>query len=255
VREVEELSGRTILENWLIVSPASGSQGVDMYLSTSSAGGGLQMTVAGVVKAMSAESAERPSSMGKPSPLYHVALIHPDGTSCRIGEEGEVVIFTKGKNQVGLLSAYCTNGERIDPAKDGIYHTGDIAYEDEDGFYWYVGRNDDMIKCSGYRIGPFEIESVLNTHPSVRESAIIGIPDEIRGQIVCAAVKLREGYAPSDELTKELQTYVKTNTAPYKYPRRIFYLPELPKTTSGKIIRKSLRDIIAASAVMAPSKA
>lgn len=186
----------------------------------------------------------RPSSMGKPSPLYHVALIHPDGTRCRVGEEGEVVIFTKGENQVGLLSAYYINGERINPAQDGIYHTGDIAYEDEYGYYWYVGRNDDMIKCSGYRIGPFEIESVLNTHPAVKESAIIGFPDEIRGQIVCAAIKLRDGFDPSEALTKELQTYVKTNTAPYKYPRKIFYLPELPKTTSGKIIRKRLREII-----------
>jgi acetyl-CoA synthetase len=189
----------------------------------------------------------RPSSMGKPSPLYHVALIHPDGTLCCIGEDGEVVILTDGKNQVGLLSAYYANGELINPVKDGIYHTGDIAYEDEDGYYWYVGRNDDMIKCSGYRIGPFEIESVLNTHPAVRESAIIGYPDQIRGQIVCAAIKLREGLTPSEALTKELQTYVKKNTAPYKYPRKIIYLPKLPKTTSGKIIRKSLRQIVQAS--------
>ncbi|HBF37583.1 MAG TPA: acetyl-CoA synthetase, partial [Firmicutes bacterium] len=197
----------------------------------------------------------RPSSMGKPSPLYHVALIHPDGTHCRIGEEGEIVIITEGKNQIGLLLAYYTNGALTRPDPDGIYHTGDIAYEDEDGYYWYAGRNDDMIKCSGYRIGPFEIESVLNTHPAVRESAIIGYPDEIRGQIVCAAIKLREGYNPSDELTKELQIFVKTNTAPYKYPRKIFYLPELPKTTSGKIIRKNLRAIITAPIGMIPSEA
>lgn len=197
----------------------------------------------------------RPSSMGKPSPLYNVALIQPDGTPCNIGEAGEVVIFTEGKKQVGLLSAYYLNGQRIDPAKDGIYHTGDLAYEDEDGYYWYVGRNDDMIKCSGYRIGPFEIESVLNTHPAVRESAIIGYPDELRGQLVCAAVKLQEGYTPSDALTKELQLYVKTNTAPYKYPRKIFYLSELPKTTSGKIIRRNLRDIITTSAGMILSEA
>nr|WP_315989120.1 AMP-binding protein [Desulforamulus aquiferis] len=163
---------------------------------------------------------------------------------CNQGEEGEVVIFTSGKNQLGLLSAYYANGEMIDPIQEGIYHTGDIAFEDKDGYYWYVGRNDDMIKCSGYRIGPFEIESVLNTHPAVRESAIIAHPDEIRGQIVCAVILLRDGYTPSEALTKELQSHVKQNTAPYKYPRKIIYVPELPKTTSGKIIRRKLRNII-----------
>lgn len=186
----------------------------------------------------------RPSSMGKPSPLYQVALIRPDGTLCEQGEEGEVVIFTNGQNQLGLLTAYYASGEMINPVQNGIYHTGDIAYEDKDGYYWYVGRNDDMIKCSGYRIGPFEVESVLNTHPAVRESAIIGHPDEIRGQIVCAVILLNQGYTPSDELTKELQDYVKQNTAPYKYPRKIVYLPDFPKTTSGKIMRRKLRDII-----------
>ncbi|RYD04849.1 hypothetical protein N752_13055 [Desulforamulus aquiferis] len=154
------------------------------------------------------------------------------------------MIFTSGKNQLGLLSAYYANGEMIDPIQEGIYHTGDIAFEDKDGYYWYVGRNDDMIKCSGYRIGPFEIESVLNTHPAVRESAIIAHPDEIRGQIVCAVILLRDGYTPSEALTKELQSHVKQNTAPYKYPRKIIYVPELPKTTSGKIIRRKLRNII-----------
>ena len=189
----------------------------------------------------------RPSSMGKASPLYNVALIRPDGRLCDQGEEGEVVIFTTCKNQLGLLSAYYANGEMINPVQEGIYHTGDIAFEDKDGYYWYVGRNDDMIKCSGYRIGPFEIESVLNTHPAVRESAIIAHPDEIRGQIVCAVILLREGYTPSEALTKELQSYVKENTAPYKYPRKIIYVPEMPKTTSGKIIRRKLRNIITSS--------
>lgn len=189
----------------------------------------------------------RPSSMGKASPLYNVALIRSDGTLCDQGEEGEVVIITTGKNQLGLLSAYYANGEMINPVQDGIYHTGDIAYQDKDGYYWYVGRNDDMIKCSGYRIGPFEIESVLNTHPAVRESAIIAYPDEIRGQIICAVTMLHEDYTPSDILTKELQDYVKKNTAPYKYPRKIVYVSKLPKTTSGKTVRRVLRDFITSS--------
>lgn len=183
----------------------------------------------------------RPSSMGKPSPLYDVALVRPDGTRCEKGENGEVAIFTKGRGQLGLLSAYYAEGRFIDPIRDGVYHTGDIAYEDEDGYYWYVGRNDDMIKSSGYRIGPFEIESILNAHPAVKESAIIGYPDKIRGQIVCAVVTLHDGFKASEELTRELQEHVKHNTAPYKYPRKIIYVKELPKTTSGKIIRKSLK--------------
>ena len=184
----------------------------------------------------------RPASMGKPSPLYDVAIVRPDLSLCDDNENGEVVIFTHGENPIGLLSHYTYDGQTTCPYSDGVYHTGDIAYRDSDGYYWYVSRNDDMIKSSGYRIGPFEIESVLNTHPSVKESAIIGVPDPIRGQVVCAVIVLREGYAGDDKLTKELQTYVKTNTAPYKYPRIIKYLNELPKTTSGKIIRRALKE-------------
>ncbi len=187
----------------------------------------------------------RPSSMGKPSPLYKTAIIRPDGTPCSRGEEGEVVIFAKGKKLLGLLRWYGDDaGNKFNPVCDGIYHTGDTAYEDEEGYYWYVGRTDDMIKCSGYRIGPFEIESVLNTHPAVKESAIVGYPDEIRGQIVCAAIVLKPGYEGSEALTKELQAYVKKNTAPYKYPRLVFYVPEMPKTTSGKIIRKDVKALV-----------
>lgn len=187
----------------------------------------------------------RPSSMGKPSPLYNTAIIHPDGKPCETGETGEVVIYVKDKEkQLGLLERYEVNGEKINPIKDGVYHTGDTAYMDEDGYYWYVGRVDDMIKCSGYRIGPFEIESVLNTHPAVKESAIVGYPDEIRGQIVCAVISLRNGYTPSDTLTKQLQQHVKVNTAPYKYPRRIMYVNELPKTSTGKIIRHKAQKIV-----------
>ncbi len=186
----------------------------------------------------------RPSSMGKPSPLYNVAIVRSDGTLCDRGEEGEIVMYVGKGGQVGLLSAYSVEGDTYCPFADGVYHTGDVAYEDEEGYYWYVGRNDDMIKSSGYRIGPFEIESVLNTHEAVKESAIIGCPDELRGQIICAVIVLTNGYEPSDELTKELQNYVKKLTAPYKYPRKIIYIDAIPKTTSGKIIRKDLRPLV-----------
>ncbi len=189
--------------------------------------------------------AVRPSSMGKPSPLYKTKIVRRDGTPCNRGEEGEVVIHAGSRKLLGLLRWYGDeNGEKHNPVENGIYHTGDTAYEDEDGYYWYVGRTDDMIKCSGYRIGPFEIESVLNTHPAVKESAIVGYPDEIRGQIVCAAIVLKEGFTGSDELVKELQTYVKKNTAPYKYPRIVKFIDEMPKTTSGKIIRKDVKGLI-----------
>ncbi|MDL2288538.1 AMP-binding protein [Oscillospiraceae bacterium OttesenSCG-928-F05] len=183
----------------------------------------------------------RPGSMGKPSPLYDVAIIGGDGAPCGPGDVGEVVIRTDPEKPyiVGLTEGYLTPGG-FQKCYDTLYHTGDMAYMDNDGYYWFVGRNDDMIKCSGYRIGPFEVESVLNTHEGVRESAIIGRPDPIRGQVVCAVVALQEGYAPSPELTKELQDHVRKNTAPYKYPRIIEYRDALPKTTSGKIIRRHL---------------
>lgn len=182
----------------------------------------------------------RPSSMGKPSPLYDVAIVDQDGNPCPQGTAGEVVIRVQGDSQLGLLAAYGHMGDLKSPVENGLYHTGDIAVADEDGYYWYQGRNDDMIKCSGYRIGPFEIESVLNTHEAIRESAIVGRADELRGQVVCAVVALKPGYEPSEALTKELQRYVKQNTAPYKYPRVVEYVQELPKTTSGKIIRRAL---------------
>ena len=183
----------------------------------------------------------RPGSMGKPSALYDVAIIDKEGNPCEAGEVGEVIIRVNKENKyaVGLTVGYFIDG-KFSKGYNDIYHTGDMVYEDTDGYYWFVGRNDDMIKCSGYRIGPFEIETILNTHDAVKESAIIGRPDPLRGQIVCAVISLREGYEPSDALTKELKDYVKKNTAPYKYPRIIEYIPELPKTTSGKIIRKGL---------------
>ncbi len=183
----------------------------------------------------------RPSSMGKPSPLYDVHIIDKAGKDCACGEVGEIVLKVDGKKQVGLLCLYSIDGKTENPIKEGYYHTGDIAYRDDEGYFWYVSRNDDMIKCSGYRIGPFEIESILNTHKAVKESAIVGRPDDIRGQIVCAAITLQDGYTASDALTKELQEYVKRLTAPYKYPRIVEYVSELPKTTSGKIIRRALK--------------
>ena len=183
----------------------------------------------------------KPGSMGKPTPLYDVDIVDENNRSCPPGEVGEIVVRAeRGKD--GLFNAYYRNDELTNSAwHDGLYHTGDTAWRDEDGYYWYVGRNDDVIKASGYRIGPFEIESVLITHPSVLECAVTGAPDPIRGQVVKATVVLARGYEPSDELAKELQNHVKKNTAPYKYPRIVEFVDELPKTISGKIKRVQIR--------------
>lgn len=185
----------------------------------------------------------RAGSMGKPAPIYDIVLLNPDGKQCAIGEEGELVIrgLDKGIPE-GLFHGYFRDGV-LTPAydKDYIYHTGDMCWQDEEGYFWFVGRNDDMIKCSAYRIGPFEIESVLMTHPAVHECAITGAPDPIRGQVVKATIVLSAGYTPTPELTRELQNHVKHLTAPYKYPRVVEYIDALPKTTSGKIIRRMVR--------------
>ena len=182
-------------------------------------------------------------SMGKPSPLYNVDLIDEDGNTVPPGEVGEIVLhIPEDKRQNGLFLSYYRDEELTKKAWDnGIYHTGDTAWKDEDGFFWYVGRNDDIIKSSGYRIGPFEIESVLMEHPSVMECAITGVPDEVRGMVVKATIVLTKSYEPSGELKKELQDYVKHQTAPYKYPRIIDFVEELPKTISGKIKRAEIR--------------
>ncbi len=182
-----------------------------------------------------------PGALGKPSPLYDIALVDENGQECQVGQEGEIVI--RGLRETlppGLTRGYWVDG-KVQRNYDDVYHTGDVAWADENGFYWYVGRNDDVIKCSGYRIGPFEIESVLLTHPAVHEVAITAAPDPIRGQVVCASIVLSEGYEGTPELTKELQTYVKRLTAPYKYPRVVRYVQELPKTVSGKISRARIR--------------
>ncbi len=185
----------------------------------------------------------KPGSMGKPSPQYTVDLVDADGASCEAGFTGEIVVKYDPENRPqGLLTCYYGDEEKTREAiHDGWYHTGDTAWRDEDGYYWYVGRNDDMIKSSGYRIGPFEIESVLLEHPSVLECAVTSVPDPVRGQAVKATIVLRSGYVGNEALTKELQTFVKRETAPYKYPRVIEYVDSLPKTSSGKIRRVEIR--------------
>jgi acetyl-CoA synthetase len=182
----------------------------------------------------------RPGSMGKPAPLYGIDLINAEGKPCADGEEGEIVI--RNLEAVGLFKGYYLDPALTENAfQGGVYNTGDVAWRDHEGYYWFVGRNDDVIKCSGYRIGPFEVESALSEHPAVLECAITAAPDPKRGQVVAATVVLNKGYEPSDALIKELQEHVKRTTAPYKYPRIIDFTPELPKTVSGKIKRAELR--------------
>jgi acetyl-CoA synthetase len=184
-----------------------------------------------------------PGSMGKPSPLFDVDLVDEEGNSCPPGVVGEIVVRTRKGRPVGMFQGYHRDPERTKAVwHDGAYHTLDLAWRDEWGYYWYVGRADDVIKSSGYRIGPFEVESALLEHPAVVETAITGVPDEVRGQIIKATVVLRKGYEPSEALKKELQEHVKRTTAPYKYPRIIEFVSELPKTISGKIRRVELRE-------------
>lgn len=188
-------------------------------------------------------STPRPGSMGKPMPLYHMELLRTDGTPCETGQTGEVCIECPGNvTPPGIMMEYYRNPEKTSEAiHDGWYHTGDTAWRDEDGYLWYVGRNDDVIKSSGYRIGPFEIESVMLEHDAVLECAVTGVADPVRGMAVKATVVLAAGYKGSDTLTKELQKWVKDKTAPYKYPRIIDYVDELPRTVNGKIRRVAIR--------------
>ncbi len=182
-------------------------------------------------------------SMGKPSPIYDIRLWNNEGHEAEDGQEGEITIRNLDKEYpVGLFIGYYRSEELTKEAiGSGAYNLKDVAWRDSDGYYWFVGRHDDVIKCSGYRIGPFEVESALITHPAVIECAITAAPDPIRGQVVKATVVLAKGYEPSDELTKELQNHVKHNTAPYKYPRIVEYVKELPKTLGGKIKRAQIR--------------
>ena len=183
----------------------------------------------------------RPGSMGKPTPLYDIDLVDADGNSVPDGEVGEIVIRTDKGVPCGLFSGYYRDEARTKEVwHDGLYHTGDTAWRDEDGYFWYVGRVDDVIKSSGYRIGPFEIENVIMELPYVLECGVSSAPDEVRGQVVKASIVLTKGTQPSEELKKEIQNYVKSHTAPYKYPRIIVFRDELPKTISGKIQRNKL---------------
>ena len=181
-------------------------------------------------------------SMGKPNPLYHVVLVDENDNPVKAGEQGEICIDTRERMPETLCICYINNDDANERYwRNGLYHTGDTAWYDEDGYYYYIGRVDDVIKSSGYRIGPFEVESVLIQHPAVLECAITGVPDEERGYLVKATVVLCNGYEPTEELKKELQTFVKERTAPYKYPRIIAFTNALPKTTSGKIMYNVLR--------------
>jgi acetyl-CoA synthetase len=185
----------------------------------------------------------KPGSMGKPTPQYDIALISGNGTPAGIGEVGEICIRTESGKPCGMFSGYYLDEQQTSEAwHDGLYHTGDMARLDEDGYYWYVGRTDDIIKSSGYRISPFEVENVIMEIPYVLECAITGVPDEIRGQLVKATIVLTKDKQASEDLKKEVQQYVKTHTAPYKYPRVVEFAEELPKTVSGKIRRVEIRE-------------
>ncbi|MGA2141041.1 MAG: AMP-binding protein [Brevinematales bacterium] len=185
----------------------------------------------------------KPGSMGKPSPGYDVVLFNDSGKPCEIGEEGQLAVRTDPVKPWGIFDGYYRDEDLTKKSwHDGFYYTGDMAWIDEDGFYWFVGRADDLIKSSGYRIGPFEVESALLEHPAVMECAITGVPDPDRGQVVKATVTLAKGYTPSEDLKLELQEHVKKVTAPYKYPRIIEFVTELPKTISGKIRRVEIRE-------------
>ncbi len=184
-----------------------------------------------------------PGSTGKPSPLYDIHLIDADGNDCPDGEEGSIVVMdVKNHPPTGLFVGYYGDDALTETNLHGKYYdTGDMAWRDSNGYYWFIGRNDDVIKCSGYRIGPFEVESALLTHPAVVECAITAAPDPIRGQVVKATCVLAAGWTASDELVRELQNHVKHTTAPYKYPRVVEFVEELPKTLGGKIKRAQIR--------------
>ena len=185
----------------------------------------------------------KPGSMGKPSPRYDIDLLNDDGKACDVGEEGQIVVRTGKGMPVGMFGGYYRDAELTTAVwHDDIYYTGDMAWRDEDGYYWFVGRADDLIKSSGYRIGPFEVESALIEHPAVIECAITPVPDPLRGQVVKASIVLAKGYIAGEELAHELQAHVKKVTAPYKYPRIIEFVDELPKTISGKIRRVAIRE-------------
>ena len=183
--------------------------------------------------------------MGKPNPQYDVHILRPDMTECEDGEKGEICIRIGDDKPIGLFKYYYRDEKQTKSVwHDGYYHTGDMAWRDEEGYFWFEGRIDDVIKSSGYRIGPFEVENALMTHPAVVECAITGVPDPIRGMVVKATVVLKDEYKSmaGPDLIKKLQDHVKHETAPYKYPRIIEFVDELPKTISGKIRRVEIRE-------------
>jgi len=185
----------------------------------------------------------KPGSMGLPSPGYDIDLVNDDGTPCEVGEKGQIVVRTDQRVPVGMFHGYYRDPDLTARSwHDGVYRTGDVAWKDEDGYYWFVGRTDDVIKSSGYRIGPFEVESALIEHPAVLECAVTGVPDADRGAVVKATVVVAKGYTAGPELAEELQNHVKKTTAPYKYPRIVEFVTELPKTISGKIRRVEIRE-------------
>ena len=204
---------------------------------------GFGQTETTVMIANTTNMEPRPGSMGKPVPQYDIIIADDNGEDVAPGVTGEICIRTGKEIPIGLFMGYYKDETLTNSVwHDGLYHTGDTAWKDEDGYFWYVGRLDDIIKSSGYRIGPFEIESVLMEHPSVLECAITGVPDEVRGQVVKATIVLAKGYVASDELLLEIQKHVKNLTAPYKYPRIIEFVSELPKTISGKVRRVEIRE-------------
>ena len=184
----------------------------------------------------------RPGSMGFPSPLYDIDLVDGAGNSVEDGVEGELVVRLDKGHPPGLIIGYYRNEALTEQAFAGnMYHTGDMAWRDVDGSFFFIGRTDDVIKSSGYRIGPFEVESALLSHPAVLECAVTAVPHPDRGQVVKATIVLMPDFTPSDELVKDIQNHVKTTTAPYKYPRIVEFVDELPKTVSGKIQRGLIR--------------
>ena len=194
--------------------------------------------IVGTLKGMT----PKPGSMGKPSPQFRVELLDKEGNPVRPGEEGEICVSMSPRVPGIFVEYYRDEVKTNETLRDGWHHTGDVAWKDEDGYFWYLGRNDDIIKSSGYRISPFEIESVLVEHPAVLEVAVTGVPDPIRGQLVKATIILREAYKPTDELKKELQQFTKSRTAPYKYPRVIEFVDAIPKSISGKVRRVVIRN-------------
>ena len=194
--------------------------------------------IVGTLKGMT----PKPGSMGKPSPQFRVELLDKEGNPVRPGEEGEICVSISPRVPGIFVEYYRDEVKTNETLRNGWHHTGDVAWKDEDGYFWYLGRNDDIIKSSGYRISPFEIESVLVEHPAVLEVAVTGVPDPIRGQLVKATIILREAYKPTDELKKELQQFTKSRTAPYKYPRVIEFVDAIPKSISGKVRRVVIRN-------------